>query len=1095
MLVVFVVLLMRSLTHGLSLAQTQLYNRCNATCSGFVGGKKTPVVTFCQLWGTDGMRVDPAIEMSIRTLRADFEDRVDFQWVKAMLPGSCDDETVRETSPAAVNLHLVESKNGCSIFLGPGCSKAVEQIRGLVKEWNVPLVTTQATSITHEQMASSKMITRLGFTQDAVVMFVVSVLNYFKWINVAVIYDSDTDSVEFGRTFETYVFDNQSGSGNSEKKDDDVSARMFPLSAKLAREDYRNILTRASTTARVIVIAALSNITRDIMLTAQDLGMANGDYVYITADLYYASGQTGSLSFASGSGADAGDLRLFDQHRMDHFKKSDAEISRDIKTAFQSLLVVQLKAPESAEYRRYETAVQELSRTQYGYTYPKDSRVPPSVMGFFDGVRLYGLILNETLRKGQSSTDGLALTQRMWNTTFRSMGTEIVISAKGDRIYDFNLLNFDRASEQFVPFLQFTAANKSFTLLRKIQWVNDQSFPPPNVPPCGFDGRSGPCVNRNAANQGGLSTAAVALIVAFSAVGLVLIGGTISHFVQKRQKRRDKGDWWRVDFNAIECLKNAGSSLLSGSTTRVSSRATSAGTSNVRLRSYIENGQYLDTTVAIKRITRAFLVTQDNEKELQNLRSVIHPHIIRFVGLCMNPANECMLYEYCEKGSLTDILEKDTLASDWEYRYSFLYEIIEGMIYLHNSVFKSHGRLKSSNVLIQGRLAVKITDIGLWNLRTPYPAFLDPQATDEEVRPLLWVAPEHLRSSIPLHGTPKGDVYSFAIVLIQLVTWTEPYESQLTPNGSVKYVVKEVRKGDTPPYRPLVPYNACDPLLLKIMEDCWSENPQERPTFAQIKERAKPLIKSHSGNLMDNMIKRMEKYAAQLEATVNERTAAFIEEKKKTEELLNQILPKIVAEKLKSGERIEPETFSSVTIYHSDIVGFTRLSSSSTAVQVVDLLNDLYILFDSIIEGFDAYKIETIGDAYVVASGLPVRNGDKHAMELAKMSLKVIRSLRRFRIRHDPTSHLNVRIGLHTGPCAAGVVGLKMPRYCIFGDTTLIAGKMEATSEPMKIHLSATTYTLLHSDNSTDLIMEPHGEMELPSKGVIKTYWLLGSTE
>lgn len=154
-----------------------------------------------------------------------------------------------------------------------------------------------------------------------------------------------------------------------------------------------------------------------------------------------------------------------------------------------------------------------------------------------------------------------------------------------------------------------------------------------------------------------------------------------------------------------------------------------------------------------------------------------------------------------------------------------------------------------------------------------------------------------------------------------------------------------------------------------------------------------------------------------------------------------------IVDQLKAGKTVIPETFTSVTIYFSDIVGFTSLSAQSTPIQIVKLLNDLYTMFDEILSEFDVYKVETIGDAYMVASGLPIRNGLNHAKEIAKMSLKLLSKVRSFRMEHRPQDQLKLRIGLHTGPCVTGVVGLKMPRYCLFGDTVNTASRMESTGE------------------------------------------------
>ncbi|CAK9253436.1 unnamed protein product, partial [Sphagnum jensenii] len=234
----------------------------------------------------------------------------------------------------------------------------------------------------------------------------------------------------------------------------------------------------------------------------------------------------------------------------------------------------------------------------------------------------------------------------------------------------------------------------------------------------------------------------------------------------------------------------------------------------------------------------------------------------------------------------------------------------------------------------------------------------------------------------------------------------------------------------------------------------------------------------------------MEKYANNLEEIVEERTSQLVEEKKKTEALLDRMLPKSVASQLMRGEFVIPEAFDAVTIFFSDIVGFTSMSATSTPMEVVSFLNDLYTLFDSIIRNYDVYKVETIGDAYMVVSGLPIRNGDLHSREIASMALELLESVKTFRIRHRPEQILQLRIGIHTGPVVTGVVGTTMPRYCLFGDTVNTASRMESNGEALKIHISPQCRDYLVKLGG--YIIEERGLVNMKGKGEVRTYWLKG---
>ncbi|GAB6022963.1 Soluble guanylate cyclase 88E [Chamberlinius hualienensis] len=211
------------------------------------------------------------------------------------------------------------------------------------------------------------------------------------------------------------------------------------------------------------------------------------------------------------------------------------------------------------------------------------------------------------------------------------------------------------------------------------------------------------------------------------------------------------------------------------------------------------------------------------------------------------------------------------------------------------------------------------------------------------------------------------------------------------------------------------------------------------------------------------------------------------EEMKKTDELLYQMIPKAVADRLRTGEPAVTtcEVFDCVTVLFSDVVKFTEICSRISPMEVVSLLNSMYSIFDKLTSRHQVYKVETIGDAYMVVSGAPEKNIN-HADKVCGMALDMVKGVGGVR---EPSTgdSIAIRVGVHSGTVVAGVVGLKMPRYCLFGDTVNTASRMESTSEAMRIHISESTKVLLN--NPLFETME-RGTIAVKGKGNMKTYWL-----
>jgi adenylate cyclase len=211
------------------------------------------------------------------------------------------------------------------------------------------------------------------------------------------------------------------------------------------------------------------------------------------------------------------------------------------------------------------------------------------------------------------------------------------------------------------------------------------------------------------------------------------------------------------------------------------------------------------------------------------------------------------------------------------------------------------------------------------------------------------------------------------------------------------------------------------------------------------------------------------------------------EEKRRTDELLHAMLPRSVAADLREGKRMVGDSFPDVSVLFCDIVGFTRAASKHSALEIFELLGEMYTRFDALIERHPVYKVETVGDCYMVAAGVPEPDPE-HADAIIACGLDMIDAVQD--VRFPDGAPVQIRLGVNSGPVVAGVVGTKMPRFCLFGDTVNLASRMETTSEPMHIQVSATTYADLDKQRWR---LEPRGEIELKGRGTMRTHWAFRS--
>ena len=238
-------------------------------------------------------------------------------------------------------------------------------------------------------------------------------------------------------------------------------------------------------------------------------------------------------------------------------------------------------------------------------------------------------------------------------------------------------------------------------------------------------------------------------------------------------------------------------------------------------------------------------------------------------------------------------------------------------------------------------------------------------------------------------------------------------------------------------------------------------------------------------NQMASILHQREKEKETALTDLGEKATALEKEKGRTEKLLLNVLPIAIADRLQRGEKVEAETFPEVTVLFADVVGFTKLAAELGPRSVTNLLNELFEIFDDLAEKYKLEKIKTIGDCYMAVAGVPDRS-PTHAQQMADFSLEALSILKSQ--NQKLSRNLQIRIGMHSGTVAAGIIGRKKFAYDLWGDVVNVTNRLEGTAEPMKIHVSESVHARLEDS----YFFEDRGEVELRNRGKLRTYYLIG---
>lgn len=435
--------------------------------------------------------------------------------------------------------------------------------------------------------------------------------------------------------------------------------------------------------------------------------------------------------------------------------------------------------------------------------------------------------------------------------------------------------------------------------------------------------------------------------------------------------------------------------------------------------------------------------------EIKLLNAIRHPNCVLFLGASYHNNAIYMVTEYMSHGALAEIIINPSIEMDMRTKASMASDVSNGINFLHSlQPALLHADIKSHNVFINSDLRAKIGDFGSTTVVTKQTRCGTP----------FWMAPDLLSGGC---NTVATDIYALGMTYWELFA-----REELFPEYSDS-TLTEVAQAIIGGQRPSLASRLIPDEIKGFIERAWHQSPDARPSAQECFDFFKNKIEDSEF---------LSKYDKKKDST--------------NEDLLYKILPPAIANQLRNNEQVKPIDCPEVTILFSDIVGFTSISSTLDPKDVMNMLNRLYEEFDKLTEKFELFKVETIGDAYMVAGGI-FSGQDEQAEKIALMGLNMIRAADKVLISEEnpELGTIKIRVGCHTGPIVASVVGKLNPRFCLFGDTVNFASRMESTSIKQRFQCTKATEKKLKAE-APHFVTEVRGIQTVKGKGKVTTYFI-----